>query len=45
MFWYNVPRRAGSDYCVNDNFPGTFVYFRLKIFIEERTSSYSDPCL
>ena len=36
MSWCNVLRRAGSDYCVNDNFPGTFVNFCLKIFTQER---------
>ena len=34
MFWCNILRRAGSDYYVN-NFPGTFVDFRLKKFIQE----------
>ena len=44
MSWYNVLRRAGSDYCVNDNFPGTFADFRLKIFTQEKITSYGDPC-
>ena len=46
--WCNVLRRAGSDYCVllriTDNFPGTFACFRLKIFTEEKISSYGDQC-
>ena len=41
----NNLRRAGSDYCVNDNFPSTFVNFHLKIFTQERISAYVDPCL
>ena len=44
MSWCNVLRRAGSNYCVNDDFPGTFVDFRLKIFTQENISSYDDPC-
>ena len=40
----NVLRRAGLDYCVNDNFPGTFTDFRVKIFTQEKISSYGDPC-
>ena len=44
MFWCNVLRRAGSDYCVNDISPGTFADFRLKIFTQEKISSYGDPC-
>ena len=40
----NVLRRAGSEYCVNDNFPGTLVDFRLKIFTQEKISIYADPC-
>ena len=35
---------TGSDYCVNDTFPGTFAGFRLKIFTKEKISSYGDPC-
>ena len=42
--WCNVLRRAGSDYCVYDNFPGPFVDFCLKIFVQEIISSYVDPC-
>ena len=42
MSWCNVLRRACSDYCVNDNFPGTFANFRLKIFTQEKISSYGD---
>ena len=30
MSWCNIPRRAGSDYCVNVDFPGTFANFCLK---------------
>ena len=37
MSWCNVFQRAGSDYCVNDTFPGTFADFRLKIFIQEKS--------
>ena len=44
MSWCNVLRRAGSDFCVNDNFPGTFVDFRLKIFTQERINTYVDAC-
>ena len=48
MSWYSVlrsvRRRAGSDYYVNDNFPGTFADFRLKIFTQEIITSYGDPC-
>ena len=44
MSWCNILRRAGSDYCVNDKFPGTFGDFRLKIFTQEKISSYGDPC-
>ena len=40
----NVLRRAGSDYCVNDNFPGTFAEFCLKIVTQEKISSYGDSC-
>ena len=43
MSWCNVLRRAGSDYCVNDDFPGTFADFRLKTFTQEESSSYVDP--
>ena len=43
MSWCNVLRRADLDYCVN-NFPGTFVDFRLKKFTQEIISSYIDPC-
>ena len=43
MSWCNVLRRADSDYCVNDNFPSTFADFRLKIFTQEKISSYGDP--
>ena len=43
MSWYNVLRSAGSDYCVNDDFPGTFADFCLKIFTQEKSSSYVDP--
>ena len=44
MFWGNVLRRAGSDYCVNDIFPGAFPDFRLKIFNQEKLSLCGDPC-
>ena len=44
MSWCNVLQRAGSDYCVYDYFPGPFVDFCIKIFIQERISSYVDPC-
>ena len=40
----NVLRRAGSDYCVNDNSPGTLGDFGLKIFTKEKISSYGHPC-
>ena len=36
-----IIRKAGSDYCVNDNFPSTFTDFRLNIFTQEKIS---DPC-
>ena len=38
----NVFRRAGSNYCVDNNFPSTFVDFSLKKFAQERISSYVD---
>ena len=44
MSWCNVLRRTGSDYCVNDDFPGTFADFILTIFTQEKISSYGDPC-
>ena len=44
MSWCNVLRRAGSDYCVNDNFPGTFTDLCIKVFTQEKISSYVDPC-
>ena len=44
MSWCNVLQRAGSNYCVNDNFPGTLVNFHLKKFTQERISSSVDPC-
>ena len=40
----NVLWRAGSDSCVNVNFPGTFVDFCLKIFSQERIGTYNDTC-
>ena len=43
MSWCNILRRAVSDYYVND-FPGTFVDFRFKKFIQEIISSYAGPC-
>ena len=43
MPWCNVLHRAGSDYCVNNNFPGTFADFYLKIFTQEKVSSCGDP--
>ena len=45
MFWCNVLRRAGSDYCVNDISSGPFANFRLKIFTQEKNRSFGDPCL
>ena len=36
MSWCNVIQRACSNYCVNDNFLGTFVKFPLKIFTQKR---------
>ena len=36
MFWYDVLRRAGSEYYVNDRSPSTFANFRLKIFTAEK---------
>ena len=45
MSWWNVTRRADSDYSVNDNFPGTFVDFRLNTFTQERISSYVESYL
>ena len=44
MSWCNVLWRAGSEVCENDNFLGTFVDFRLKIFTQKRISIYDDPC-
>ena len=43
MSWCNVLQRAGLDYRVNSNFPGTFTIFRLKIFTQEKVTSYGDP--
>ena len=43
MSWSNVLRGAGSDFCVNDNFPGTFFDFLLKIFSQKSIGSYDDP--
>ena len=42
--WYHVLRRADLDFCINDNFPGTVLDFRLKIFTQERISIYVDTC-
>ena len=42
--WCNVLQRAGTDYCVNDNFPGTFSNFDLKILTKEKISSFGNPC-
>ena len=44
MSWCNLLRRAVSNYCGNDNFPGTFADFRLKIFTEEIYSRYLLKC-
>ena len=44
MSWCTVLQRAGSDYCANDNFPGTFADFCLKIFNQEKLSSCGDLC-
>ena len=33
-----------SNYCASNNFPGTFAEFHLKIFTQEKISSYGDPC-
>ena len=43
--WCIVLWREGSDYCVNNNFPGTFVDFRLKIFTQERICCCVNACL
>ena len=40
--WCYVLQRAGSDYCVNDNFPGTFTDFCLQIFTQKKITSYRD---
>ena len=45
MTWWNVGQRAGLDYCVNDNFRGTFVYLCSKILTPERINCYVDLCL
>ena len=37
---YSLKSRVG----VNENFPGTFVDFRLKIFSQEIIDTYDDPC-
>ena len=42
MFWCNVLRRAGSDFCVTDNFPDTFIDFCFKIITQEKISTYVD---
>ena len=44
MPFCNVFRRADLDCCVNDNFPGTFADFRLKIITQEKISSYGNLC-
>ena len=44
MSWCNIFRRTVLDYCENDNFPGTFGDFCLKLFTEERISLSDDPC-
>ena len=44
MSWSNVLLGAGSDSCVNDNFPGTFADFCLKIFSQKKIGTYDDPC-
>ena len=44
MSWCNLLRRAVSDYCGNDNFPGTFADFHLKIFTQEIYSRYLLKC-
>ena len=43
MSWFNILRRAGLHYCVNDNFPGIFAHFRLNTFTQKKASSYGDP--
>ena len=40
MSWCNVIQRAGSNYCVNDNFPSTFFNFCLQILTQERISCF-----
>ena len=35
MSWCNSLRRAGSDYCVNDNVPGSFVDFRIQFLLKK----------
>ena len=44
MSWCNVFRRTASDDYVNDNFPGIFTDFPLKIFTREKNTSYGDQC-
>ena len=39
MSWCNILQGAGSDYWVNDNFPGTFADFGLQIFTQEKINS------
>ena len=36
--------KAGSDFCVNDNFPGTLAHFHFMILTQERISKYVDAC-
>ena len=43
MSWSNILWGAGSDSCVNNNFSGTLVDFRLKMFSQERIGTYDDP--
>ena len=45
IYWCNVLGRAGLDYCINYNFPDTFTDFCLKIFTQEKITSYGNTCL
>ena len=46
MYWCNVLRRTGSDFCQTDNFLRTFTHFGFMIFNTlERISTYVDPVI
>ena len=34
MFWHNVLRKTGLEFCAIDNFPDAFVDFRFRIYTQ-----------